>query len=165
MKFLHPSFIEVLHTLIKCDVDFLLIGGYAVNYHGYGRPTGDLDIWIRPDDDNKQKCLKAFEGLKYNSESIDAVRKLNFGKPAVFFVGEEPLRIDFLTAVNLINFEDAWKKKNILSIQDLRIPVVDYHHLVLTKISTGRTRDKLDLEELQKINQKKKKDSDSNSKL
>lgn len=55
MKFLHPSFIEILEVLIEHHVKLLLIGGYAVNYHGYGRPTGALDLWLKPDNKNKQK--------------------------------------------------------------------------------------------------------------
>lgn len=157
MKFLHPTFIEVLKALINYHVEFLLIGGYAVNYHGFGRPTGDMDLWLRPDNDNKQKCLAAFKALNYTKESIENISKLNFKKAQVFFVGEVPLRIDFLTKVNMVNFEDAWREKKILSLDEIDIPVIDYEHLILTKITTGRTQDKLDLEELQKIQRHKNK--------
>lgn len=157
MKFLHPSFLEVLNPLIACSVDFLIIGGYAVNYYGFGRPTGDMDIWLKPDNQNKQHCLNAFKALNYPKENINNISKLNFEKAQVFFVGEEPLRIDFLTKVNIVDFEEAWAKRKILSYSELDIPVIDYEHLVLTKITTGRTKDKLDLEELQKV--RKKKDS------
>jgi predicted nucleotidyltransferase len=157
MKFLHPEFVKVLKALLSSQVEFLLIGGYAVNYHGYGRPTGDLDIWLRPDNGNKMKCINAFRELQYDKDSISDFEKLDFEKTQVFFIGEEPLRIDFLTQVNLLKFEDAWEKKNMLSIAGLSIPVVDYDHLVLTKITTGRTQDKLDLEELQKIKADKRK--------
>ena len=155
MKFLHPAFVEVLKTLIDYHVEFLLIGGYAVNYHGFGRPTGDMDLWLRPDNANKQRCLAAFQALNYSRESIESINTLNFEKAQVFFIGEVPLRIDFLTKVNIVDFEDAWKKKNFLSLDELNIPVIDYEHLVLSKISTGRTRDKLDLEELQKVRRHK----------
>ena len=155
MKFLHPEFIKVLKELLSAEVEFLLIGGYAVNYHGYGRPTGDLDIWLRPDNSNREKCIRAFKELHYDKDSLADFGKLDFEKTQVFFIGKEPLRIDFLTQVNLLHFEDAWSKRNILSIDDLSIPVVDYDHLVLTKMTTGRTQDKLDIEELQKINRDK----------
>ena len=151
MKFLHPSFVEVLKAFIDFQADFLIIGGYAVNYHGFGRPTGDMDLWLKPDNDNKQKCLTAFESLGYSNQSIENIRTLDFEKPQVFYVGEVPLRIDFLTHVNVIDFEEAWRKKEILLYEGLNIPVINYEHLVLTKMTTGRTQDKLDLEELQKI--------------
>lgn len=155
MKFLHPSFIEVLKEFNDHHVDFLLIGGYAVNYHGFGRPTGDLDLWLRPDNDNKEKCLDAFKALNFTRESIENINKLDFTKAQVFYIGEVPLRIDFLTKVNMVNFEDAWSEKKMLSIDETDIPVIDYENLVLTKISTGRTKDKLDLEELQKVRRHK----------
>lgn len=157
MKFLHSSFVEVLKTLLDCQVEFLLIGGYAVNYHGFGRPTGDLDLWLKPDNKNKEKCLVAFKNLNFTQESIDKISKLDFTKAQVFFIGEVPLRIDFLTKVNVVDFEEAWRDKKILSIDDIEIPVIDYEQLVLTKISTGRTQDKLDIEELQKVQRHKKK--------
>ena len=72
-------------------------------------------------------------------------------------MGEVPLRIDFLTVVNQVNFDEAWKKRKEWPVENFLVPVVDYDHLILTKISTGRTKDKLDLEELQKINQGKNK--------
>jgi len=87
---------------------------------------------------------------------MEYVRNQNFEKPVVFFYGEVPLRVDFLTKVNLINFNDAWKKRRLWTVEDIQIPIVDYEDLILTKITTGRTKDKLDIEELQKINQKKK---------
>lgn len=158
MKYLHPSFLEVLDAFITCRVDFLIIGGYAVNYHGFGRPTGDMDLWLRPENKNKQKCLSAFKALNYPNENIDNIGKLNFEQAQVFFVGEAPLRIDFLTKVNIVDFEDAWKKRKILSYNNLDIPVIDYEHLVLTKVTTSRTKDKLDLEELQKVRNKKDND-------
>jgi predicted nucleotidyltransferase len=111
MKSLHPSFIEVLKVLLECQVEFLLIGGYAVNYHGYGRPTGDMDLWLQPDNTNKRKCLAAFKKLHYAQQSIQNINNLDFEKTQVFFIGEVPLRIDFLTNVNLVDFEDACKKR------------------------------------------------------
>ena len=157
MKFLHPLFVEIIDALLKHQVDFLLIGGYAVNYHGYGRPTGDLDIWLRPDNTTKEKTLKAFSDLKFKMDDIENIRIQNFEKALVFFHGEVPLRIDFLTQVNSVNFDDAWEKRKIFKLKEIQIPIVDYDFLILTKISTGRTKDKLDLEELQKVNQVKNK--------
>lgn len=155
MRVLHPSFIEVLEALINSDVDFLVIGGYAVNFHGYGRPTGDLDLWLRPDNENKARSLSAFRALDYPDKNIENISRLNFEKAQAFYVGEAPLRIDFLTKVNIVSFKEAWREKEILTVEALKIPFIDYKHLVLTKISTGRTKDNLDLEELQKVRRHK----------
>ena len=67
-------------------MDFLLIGGYAVNYHGYGRPTGDLDIWLRPDNDNKLKAISAFYFLEFKKEDIETIAKENLKMLFVFFM-------------------------------------------------------------------------------
>lgn len=157
MKIFQPLFINAIKKLIKNDVEFLLIGGYAVNYYGYGRYTGDIDFWIRPTSENKILFLKALEDLERNKEDINEIGKLDFSKAQVFTIGEEPLRIDFLTKVNMVNFDEAWQKRKYMPLEDLQLPVVGYDHLILTKISTGRTKDLLDLEELQKINQNKSK--------
>lgn len=157
MKIIEPSFKKVIIQLLDSNVLFLLIGGYAVNYHGYGRYTGDIDFWIKPDNQNKLLLLDAFTKLNRNSDDIKEISKLDFTKPQTFFMGEVPLRIDFLTVVNQVNFDEAWKKRKEWPVENFLVPVVDYDHLILTKISTGRTKDKLDLEELQKINQGKNK--------
>jgi hypothetical protein len=123
MKFLHPEFIKVLKALLNYNVEFLLIGGYAVNYHGFGRPTGDLDIWLRPDDGNRTKCIAAFKELQFDDKSISEIEQLDFEKAQVFFLGEEPLRIDFLTRVNLMKFEEAWRKGIYFLFQTFLFPL------------------------------------------
>ena len=157
MKILEPIFIEVIEKLIINNVDFILIGGYAVNYYGYGRYTGDIDFWLRPDQKNKEKFLKVFKELNNNSSDLEIIELLNFEEAQVISLGEPPLRIDFLTKVNLVNFDEAWEKKVFFSLKKLSVPVVDFNHLIAMKFNTGRPKDKLDLDQLQKINQIKKK--------
>ncbi len=156
MKIFQPLFLNVIKSLIRNNVNFLLIGGYAVNYYGYGRYTGDIDFWIRPTEANKLLFLNALRDLERSNDDILAISKLDFTLAQVLTIGIEPLRIDFLTKVNLVSFDEAWNKKVFMPLEDLQLPVIDYNHLILTKVSTGRTKDQLDLEELQKINQFKK---------
>lgn len=157
MKIFAPLFITVTEKLLESNTEFLLIGGYAVNYYGYGRYTGDLDFWLRPTEENKVCFLQALAALKRNGDDIEEIRKLNFSQAHVISMGEEPLRIDFLTRVNFVDFDDAWQKRNLLPLQKLFLPVVDYDHLIMTKFNTGRPKDKMDLDELQRINQFKNK--------
>jgi predicted nucleotidyltransferase len=152
MKILEPLFKTVIIQLIESKVEFLLIGGYAVNYYGYGRYTGDIDFWIKPDNKNKLLLTNAFIKLGRNTDDIEKISQLDFTKPQIFFMGEEPLRIDFLTKVNIVNFDEAWQKRKEWPLDAYKVPIVNYEHLILTKIATGRTKDKLDIEELQKIN-------------
>ena len=157
MKILEPVFIEVIEKLILHSVDFIIIGGYAVNYYGYGRYTGDIDFWLRPTNENKGKFLKVFREICSSRKGIEEVELFNFEEPRVISLGEPPLRVDFLTKVNLVDFEEAWQKKVYFSLKNMRVPVVDYNHLITMKFNTGRPKDKLDLDQLQKINQIKKK--------
>ena len=156
MKILEPVFKKVIRQMVESEVCFLLIGGYAVNYYGFGRYTGDIDFWIKPDNENKKFLLNAFTKLGRNLDDVTAVGQLDFTKPQVFHIGEEPLRIDFLTKVNIVNFNDAWDNRKYWPLGNIEVPIVDYNHLILTKIATDRTKDKLDVEELQKINQFRK---------
>ncbi len=156
MKIFEPLFIDVIEKLLQNNVEFLLIGGYAVNYYGYGRYTGDIDFWLRPDNANKQNFLKALHELKRNPIEIEEIGKLDFALAQVLSIGELPLRIDFLTKVNLVSFNEAWQKRRAFPLKNLELQVVDYHHLILMKLNTGRPKDKLDIDELQRINRLKK---------
>lgn len=154
MKICEPLFIEVIEKLIQCEVKFLLIGGYAVNYYGYGRYTGDIDFLIETSEENKNRFINFLVALNRDNDAIEKIKQINFKNAQVISLGEQPLRVDFLTKVNLVEFDDAWNKKRYFQLKNQNVPVVDYEHLILTKISTGRTKDKLDIEELQKINKK-----------
>ncbi|MBP9083516.1 MAG: nucleotidyltransferase [Bacteroidia bacterium] len=157
MKILEPLFLEAIETLLRNDVEFLLIGGYAVNFYGYGRYTGDIDFWLRPSDSNKEKFIKAFIELCHDESYVKIIGHLNFNQPQVISIGEPPLRVDFLTKVNLVDFDDAWGKRVFLELKDFQLPIVDYSNLVIMKFNTGRPKDQLDLEQLQRINQNRKK--------
>ena len=154
MKIIAPLFKNVIFQMIEKNVSFLLIGGYAVNYYGYGRYTGDIDFWLKPDNENKLKLINVFTELGRAREEFCEVEKLDFGIAQTISIGEGPMRIDFFTEVNLVNFDDAWEKRVEWPLENYKVPVVNYQDLILTKFNTGRTKDKHDLEELQKINQK-----------
>lgn len=142
---------KMLKTLVDFKVDFILIGGFAVNYYGYNRPTGDMDIWLKPTNENKLKLINALQQFGFNKDSIDYVSSLDFAKPEVFACGEPPVRIDFLTKISGIDYNEADSQKVLAPMSDIQIPILQLHHLVLSKISNDRTKDKLDVEELQKI--------------
>lgn len=134
-----------------------MIGGYAVNFHGYNRPTGDMDIWLKPHNANKEKLISALRSENFSEESIESVISLDFTQPACFYFGEIPLRIDFLTKISGISFEEAEQQKQFMKMDDIEVPVLHLHHLILSKISNQRSKDKSDVEELQKIHMLKKK--------
>ena len=151
--------LQLLKALINHNVSFLIIGGYAVIHYGYERTTGDMDIWLQLGNENRDKLLKALDGFGIDEDHIEQLRQMDFANPLpVFFIGEKPRRIDFVTLISNVSFEEAIKEVNYFSPEEgLRIPVIHYDHLILSKLTTGRTKDKADIEELQRINKYRKK--------
>lgn len=143
--------INLLKALLKHNVDFIIIGGYSVIFHGYKRTTGDVDIWIKPDNANKEKVLLALKEIKVDSHSIAEIGKLDFTGYVVFCIWEKPERADFITRINLVKYEDADKNKIIGDMDGVKIPFLHLNDLVLSKMNTGRGKDQADIEELQKI--------------
>ena len=148
---------QILFAMIKHKVDFMLIGGYAVIHYGYDRGTGDMDIWLQTGNENRDKLMEALKDFNIIDEHIKTLKNMDFTNPVpVFFFGEQPRQIDFLTAVSNLKFEEAIKEVNYFPLADIKIPVIQYHHLIDTKINTGRIKDRADVEELQRINKYRK---------
>ena len=148
---------QMLIALVRHQVRFMLIGGYAVIYHGYARTTGDMDIWLDLGTDNKANLEKALIDFGIDEESRAVFSNIDFTKPQnVFYFGQEPRRIDFVTMVSNVKFEDAYKEAVYFQLENSQIPVIHYNQLILSKRTSGRAKDKADIEELQKIQQFKK---------
>jgi len=146
-----------LLELYSAKVEFILIGGYAVIYHGYVRTTGDMDIWLKPDNTNKEKFLIALSNSGFSRSTLTHVRKSDFTKTLSFHIGNPPDRTDFLTKLTGIIFEKAILKVEELKLEGAVIPVLHLNDLIINKMMTNRTKDKADVEELQKINKLNKK--------
>ena len=143
---------KFLHLLIKHKVDFMLIGGYAVIIYGYERGTSDMDIWLKPDNENRDKFIAALREHGIREDVLGEVSKMDFTEVRIMHIGEKPNKIDFLTKVHGLNFDEANEKKKLLSIGEQKIPVINYHHLITLKILAARPQDKADVDILQKIN-------------
>lgn len=155
MNLFLDTHLELIQLLIQRRVDFIIIGGYAVIYHGYHRTTGDVDIWLKPDNENKSKLIKALEDYGIESTSLRILELMNFEKHQAIQIGNEPDKIEFLTHIQGVKFEEADRQKITAEIDHLPVPFLHLHHLILSKLSTGRLKDQADIEELQKINQRK----------
>ncbi len=149
---------ELLKKLIEANVDFIVIGGYSVIFHGYKRTTGDIDIWLKPDNANRQKLLPVLREFGFDDSDIDEVSTLDFTQHMVFSMGETPEKIDFLTRINLVQYDDADKKKIFAEADGLNIPFLHLDDLILSKINTGRPKDKADIDMLQLIEKMKNKE-------
>ena len=151
MEIVLPEYKHLLLLLNKHNVEYMLIGGYAVIYYGYERSTTDMDIWLKPENVNRDKLIAALKEFEINSESLVKLSVLDFNQIQFFFFGEKPRRIDFLTKINNVTFDEAYPVVNFLPLQNEKIPVIQYEHLILSKISNNREQDKADVDMLQKI--------------
>lgn len=160
MNILFEEHQEIIKLLLKHKIDFLLIGGYAVIFHGYRRTTGDMDLWLRPTNENKSRLVTALKKAGFEQDDLEKLNSLDFRQHLVFSIGTEPEKIDFITRINQVSFEEADKDKIISNFEGLQVPVINLRELILSKINTGRKKDEADVEELQKIlsykNRKKK---------
>lgn len=154
MNILFDNHRDILKVLVKHGVDFMLVGGYAVIFYGYERTTGDLDIWLKPVVGNIAKTIEALKDFGIDEEDLDAVKQLDLSKAQVFFVGEEPSRVDFLTMINGVRFDEAFASAEKYQLGDVAIPIINYQHLIQSK-QTGRAKDAADIEELERINRKR----------
>ncbi len=140
-----------IKNLISANVDFIIIGGYSVIFHGYKRTTGDIDIWLKPDNSNKERLLGVLRQFNYAEEDILEIAALDFNDRLVFSIDEAPEKIDFLTYINLVNYDDADKNKIIAEVDGMHIPFLHMNDLVLSKMNTGRPKDIADIDMLQKV--------------
>jgi predicted nucleotidyltransferase len=142
---------RLIQNLLKAKVRFIIIGGYSVVFHGYRRVTGDVDIWVYPDNENKNKLLSALTNTTNSGKLAKEFEALDFTKHLTISFWETPEKVDILTYINLVTFEEAEQKLIWADIDGIKIPFLHLSHLILSKINTGRAQDKADIEALQRI--------------
>jgi hypothetical protein len=150
------DFLDFIDLLNKNKVEYMIVGGYAVGLHGYPRYTGDLDIWIRISEDNAQKMINV---LNEFGVSIPGLTKKDFLREnplsGVHF-GREPLRIDILNSIDGVQFENCYPNRQTTLFENIEINFIHFNDLKTNKLSTGRSKDKGDIEELEEKFKKKK---------
>jgi len=148
---------QLLSALVKNNVEFMLVGGYAVIHYGYDRSTGDMDIWLRTGNENRERLIEALKDFGVVDEHIETLKKMDFTNPVpVFFFGKEPRKVDFITMIANVKFEEAIQEVNYIELENLKVPVIHYNHLIFSKLTSSRLKDKADIEELQRINKYRK---------
>lgn len=143
---LNPDFKEFLALLLEEGVEFVLVGGFAVAYHGYPRFTGDMDILVARDETNAAKVLNVLERFGFGTLQISIP---DLTTPAnVIQLGFPPVRIDLITSVDGVENEEIFPARITDDFFGLRIPIISLDHLKRNKRATGRSQDLLDLENL-----------------
>ncbi len=146
------NFAEVLKEFNSNGVSYLIAGGYAVIFHGYVRTTGDMDIWVKPDSNNKDRLAKALKKLTLSIKLVEYLQDIDFTSPFSVKLGDEPLQMDIFNAVTGLRFKEAFENSIPYQFQDgLEVRFIQLEDLIKNKMLTGRMKDKADVEELQKI--------------
>lgn len=143
---LNRDFSEFIEFFVAREVAFLVVGGYAVAAHGHPRYTKDLDIWIRVDPVNAASVMFALDDFGFGNLGLVADDFL--ADDVVVQLGREPKRIDLLTFVSGVEFDDAYEHRSMIEVGDLAVPVIGRTELRRNKLATGRLRDLADVEDL-----------------
>ncbi|HET7462138.1 MAG TPA: hypothetical protein VFJ82_12855 [Longimicrobium sp.] len=124
------------------EADFLLVGAFAIAVHQYPRATGDIDLWVRPELANARRVWNALANFGAPVEDL-TVEELS--RPGFFYqVGVAPVRIDILTAIDGVSFDEAWAEKEDHDLFGVAVPVISRRHLLINKKATGRPKDQAD---------------------
>ncbi|WP_054033143.1 DUF6036 family nucleotidyltransferase [Desulfatitalea tepidiphila] len=144
---LSKDFKKFIELLNGHNVRYLVVGGYAVAFHGYPRYTRDLDVWIELSPENADNVLKALEEFGFGSLGLKSEDFLE--SEQIIQLGYPPNRIDILTTLKEIKFEDCYKERVEVDIQGLKISFIDLENLKHNKRATGRPQDLADAENLE----------------
>jgi hypothetical protein len=140
------DFKEFLQLLNDYHVEYLLVGGYAVGFYGYPRYTGDLDIWVKPSRENAERLNSVLEEFGFGALNVSAE---DFVKEnAVIQLGYPPLRIDLVTTLDGVSFDECYVRKHTHIAGGISADFISLDDLKRNKKATGRARDMDDLENL-----------------
>ena len=145
----NEDFRELLSCLLDADVRFLVIGAYAVAFHGHVRATKDIDLWVKADPENAKR---AFRALALFGAPLGGVEPGDLLDPeTVLQIGLPPRRVDILSEIEGVQFDDAWRRREQLDLDGLLVPVLGLDDLIEAKRATNRSQDRADVEALERI--------------
>jgi len=143
---LPPDFREFLKLLNEHQVEYLLIGGYAVAYHGYPRATADMDIWIAVYPQNAAKVVAALTAFGFDIPELSAELFLKEGQ--IIRMGVPPVRIEIATSISGVQFDECYASRVVDELDGVAVNLIDLVHLKINKKAAGRHKDLADLENL-----------------
>lgn len=153
MDFHDEEFLKVFNVLNKHKVDHILIGGFAVNFHGHSRFTADLDIWIRDTKENRRKLSDAF--IEIYGYEIPGIETMQFvaGWSTISLPNGFPLDIlVYMKGLEEFTYDECLAAATDFEVDGTIFKVLHYNHLMANKKAAGRPKDLLDIEELKRIN-------------
>jgi len=140
------DFKDFLKLLNANRVEYLLIGGYAVGYHGYPRATGDMDIWVAVNPGNAEKIVVALKEFGFAVPELSA--ELFLRQNQIIRMGLPPMRIELTTTISGVDFEECYAARVVAELDGVKVNLIDLRHLKINKKASGRYKDLNDLENL-----------------
>lgn len=138
----------MLSIFVGNQVKFMIVGAYALGAYIKPRSTGDIDFWIEPTEENAKKVYQSI--VKFGAPIHD-LKIADLHHPGtVYQIGIPPFRIDIITKISGVNFEEAWIERENHRILDIQVPIISKKHIMQNKKASGRPKDLLDLEQLMK---------------
>lgn len=137
---------ELVELLNAHDVHFVIVGAFALAYHGHARYTSDIDLFIENSSENAERILQALREFGFGDIGLTPEDLSH--KDQVVQLGVTPNRIDLLTVLSGVSFQDAWASREIGEIGDLKVPFISRVLLKQNKLAAGRSQDLVDAEHL-----------------
>lgn len=144
---MNRDFVEMLSALSEAGAEYLVVGAHALAAHGHPRATGDLDLWVRADAANARRVLDALG--RFGSPLLDLSEADLAREGTVFQIGVPPVRVDILTSVSGVTFDEAWPRRTTVALAGLEVGVIGREDLIRNKRATGRAQDLLDAARLE----------------
>lgn len=147
---LNEDFRDVLRLFLAGDVEFLLVGAYALALHGAPRASGDIDLFVRPSPANASKVYSALVafGAPLRAQGVGPE---SFAEPGVVYqIGVPPRRIDVLTEISGLTFDEAWSTHESVPFEDRRLPFLGRDAFIRNKEAAGRPKDLADASRLKR---------------
>ena len=143
---MNPDFVDLLRAFFDADVRYLIVGAYALALHGRPRATGDLDVWV---DASPHNAARIVEALKAFGAPMSEISEADFATPGVVYqIGISPGRIDILTELTGLTFEDAWPDRLRGRFGEIEVDFIGREAFVRNKRAIGRAKDLGDIESL-----------------
>jgi len=145
-KQLPRDFREFLRLLAENEVEYLLIGGYAVSYHGYPRSTYDMDIWTGISESNAENMVKVMESFGFKKGKI--APEIFLSADCLIRLGVPPVRLEILTSISGVDFETCFQNRIVDVIDEIEVNIINLEDLRKNKTASARHKDLNDLENL-----------------
>ena len=143
---MNPDFVDLLRAFVDAEVRFLVVGAYALAVHGRPRATGDLDLWVDATPANAARVMRALAAF---GAPMEAIAENDLASPGITYqIGVIPRRIDILTDLTGLTFDDAWSARVRHPFGDIDVDFIGRDHFVQNKRATGRPKDVVDIESL-----------------